>query len=300
MRRKNDILWKGIMEIVFEDFLRFVYPDADRLFDWEKGFEFLDKELGEMYPEPEKKTATCFVDKLVRMTLRDGSETLFLLHVEVQGETKKQNQFAERMFRYFYRIFDRYRKPVTSIAIFTGSDGKRLPNTFTYEFLGTRLTYQYNALRILDYGDEELAKSDNHFALTMLAAKQALLKGRDLDEKLLKGKLFVFRKLYEKGIFGRQKMEAILSFLGNYVKFEKPETYCKFEEEVGKITGKRNTMDIFEQVAEMRKEEGKREMTRKFVENLLVNTRHSIQKIAELADVKVSFVKRVKKEKQAK
>ena len=28
MRRKDDILWKGILEDVFEDFLRFLSPDA--------------------------------------------------------------------------------------------------------------------------------------------------------------------------------------------------------------------------------------------------------------------------------
>jgi hypothetical protein len=29
MRRKNDILWKGIPTEVFEDLLRFVFPDVD-------------------------------------------------------------------------------------------------------------------------------------------------------------------------------------------------------------------------------------------------------------------------------
>jgi hypothetical protein len=39
----KDILWKGIIEDLFSDFLRFFYPDADELFDMEKGFDFLDK-----------------------------------------------------------------------------------------------------------------------------------------------------------------------------------------------------------------------------------------------------------------
>jgi hypothetical protein len=72
MRRNNDILWKGVLEGVFDDFLRFVYPDAEQAFDMDRGFEFLDKELAEMYPEPEKKAATRLVDQLVKIFRKDG------------------------------------------------------------------------------------------------------------------------------------------------------------------------------------------------------------------------------------
>ena len=43
IRRQNDILWKGMLEGVFDDLLRFVFPKADRIFDLEHGFDFLDK-----------------------------------------------------------------------------------------------------------------------------------------------------------------------------------------------------------------------------------------------------------------
>jgi hypothetical protein len=33
LRRKNDILWKGMLEEVFDDLLRFVFPRADRIFE---------------------------------------------------------------------------------------------------------------------------------------------------------------------------------------------------------------------------------------------------------------------------
>jgi hypothetical protein len=39
MRRKNDILWKGIIEEVFDDLLRFIFPEADKVFDIGRGFE---------------------------------------------------------------------------------------------------------------------------------------------------------------------------------------------------------------------------------------------------------------------
>ncbi|MCS3797369.1 hypothetical protein [Niastella sp. OAS944] len=39
--RKSDILWKVILEEVFADLLRFIYSDADQVYDMERGFRFL-------------------------------------------------------------------------------------------------------------------------------------------------------------------------------------------------------------------------------------------------------------------
>ena len=49
----KDILWKGIIEDLFADFLRFFYERADEVFDMDQGFAFLDKELGQLYPGEE-------------------------------------------------------------------------------------------------------------------------------------------------------------------------------------------------------------------------------------------------------
>ena len=233
-----------------------------------------------------------------------------MVHIEVQGQTKRNDRclFGERMFRYFYRCYDKYRKPIAAIAIFCGPDGKKLPGKFEYEFLNTRLEYQYNRLCILDYSDKELAESRNPFAWVVLAAKNALLKGKHLDERLLQGKLFVFRKLYENGVFEKQKLQAILTFLKNYVRFEDSDLIHIFNKEVDKITGKENTMDIFEQVAEMRWEEGKEEGLKegraaekeRSVRLFLASTDFSVEKIAELHKVRVSYVKKLSKEVRGK
>lgn len=94
---RKDVLWKGMLEVVFEDFLRFFFPDADNLYDFERGFVFLDKELGEMYPEPDKEMDTRYVDKLVKVYRKDGGESWLLLHVEVQGY--HDLLFPQRMFK---------------------------------------------------------------------------------------------------------------------------------------------------------------------------------------------------------
>ena len=127
---KKDILWKGIVEAVFDDLLRFVFPKADELFDMKRRFTFMDKELAELYPQPEKPSSTRIADKLVQVYRRDGRREFLLIHLEVQG--KAERDFPERMFRYFYRIIDCYRRPVTAVAIFTGEDGHRIPDRYVY------------------------------------------------------------------------------------------------------------------------------------------------------------------------
>jgi hypothetical protein len=50
-RGKNDMLLKSAFEEAFPDFLRFRIVDADKIFDMQRGFEFMDKELLEIMPE---------------------------------------------------------------------------------------------------------------------------------------------------------------------------------------------------------------------------------------------------------
>jgi len=289
MRRKNDLLWKGMLEEIFDDLLRFIFPGAEQVFDMQRGFEFLDKELSEMYPEPAKAARTRFVDKLVKAFRKDGSEEWLLIHVEVQGHMDRF--FAERMFRYYYRIFDRYRKPVTALAIFTGADSKAMPQRYEHSFMGTSLIYGYNTFRIMDYSDEELSASPNPFALVVLAAKGALLAGKIPEKELLEHKLLVAKVLLANHHLSKRKIAGILTFLNNSILFEEQETNSIFVQQIDKITGKNNAMGIFEQLAEIRVEE----MRENIVKNLLASTDFTPEKIASLVNVNTDFVMGVKK-----
>jgi hypothetical protein len=306
--RKSDILWKVVMEEVFDDLLRFIFPDADQVYNLERGFEFLEKELAELYPEPIKETDTRFADKLVRVFTREGQEEWVLCHIEVQGETKSKDRplFAERMFRYFYRIWDRYQKPVLAVAIFTGPDGKIMPERFEYEYRNTRLLYDYPTRCILDYTDSELEESDNPFAQVLLTAKTSLLERKLSDLELLDRKVLIANTLLDKG-FNERKVNAVLIFLENYVLFEKKEMNRIFRERI-QSHDKNNIMGINEYVKMVAKEEGleqgrmeERESNhRVFVENLLKGSDFSVEKIASLANVTVELVNQIKGELNGK
>jgi hypothetical protein len=85
-QRKSDILWKVVMEEVFADLLRFIFPDADKVYDMERGFEFVDKELAELNPQPDEAKDSRFADKLVKVYHRDGTEECVLLFLQVRME----------------------------------------------------------------------------------------------------------------------------------------------------------------------------------------------------------------------
>jgi len=71
--KRDDTLWKAILENIFDDFLRFFFSDADIEFDMPKGFHFLDKELEQIFPV-EQITTPKFVDKLVKIFTKDNHE----------------------------------------------------------------------------------------------------------------------------------------------------------------------------------------------------------------------------------
>jgi len=108
-------------------------------------------------------------------------------------------------------------------------------------------------LCITDYSDEDLAASDNPFAVVLI---------------------------------------------NNYVQFKKPENNRIFSEETDKKTGKTNTMGILEQLIEIKSQEamekGLEEGNKKAVKAYLNNTEFSVEKIASLVDVPVSFVEQLK------
>jgi predicted transposase/invertase (TIGR01784 family) len=265
MRRKDDILWKGILEDVFDDFLCFLNPEAAEVFDFDKGFEFLDKELEQVFPPENNEYSPKVIDKLVKVFTKAGKEEWILVHVEVQGQYQKD--FASRMYTYFYRILDKYQKPIVAYAIFTEANTKVRPDHFAIDFMGTSLRYTFNTYKIASQSDEALQASDNPFGLVVLTAKAALA-GKDLkssrerDELLLNLKLNLTRLLLAKQI-GKEKIRVLMNFLRYYIRFENQDINTKFEQQVEILTGRSNTMGIEELLLDRAEKKGEKKGERK-------------------------------------
>lgn len=105
--------WKLVLETYLQDFFAFFFPDILVQIDWSKPHEFLDKEFQQVVREAE--LGKRLVDKLVKIWRHDGEEAWVLVHVEVQSQ--EESGFAERMYVYNYRIYDRYNHQVASLAV---------------------------------------------------------------------------------------------------------------------------------------------------------------------------------------
>src|SRR5688572_23238702 len=162
-----DSPWKGAVEHYFNDCLAFFFPQAAAEIDWSRGYEFLDKELQQVVPEAELGRRT--VDKLVKVWQRTGDEAWVLIHLEVQSQVEAE--FAERMYVYHYRLFDRYRRRIASLAILGDERPKWRPESYGYELWGCRIRLEFPTIKLLAYKAQwaELEQSRNPFAVLVMA-----------------------------------------------------------------------------------------------------------------------------------
>lgn len=255
--RQADILWKGLLEDVFEDLLLFLVPDVEKEFDLKRGFEFLNQELDQLFPPEGNEYRPMIIDKLVKIFKKDGKEEWVLVHLEVQDNYA--SNFNERMFSYFVRIFDKYRKPVTAFAILTEATSKIRSDSYEIACMGTHLVYRFNVFKIADQDERKLRASNNPFALAVLIAKMALtgkrLKKEDRDGFLLEIKIRLAKELLAKSI-DKDKIRILMRFLTYYVRFTDEEKNIIFEQELAYLTERSTTMGLEELLLDIAKKEG--------------------------------------------
>lgn len=162
-----DSPWKEAIEYFFDDFMGFYFPEAHAQIDWAQPASFLEQELRAVVRDAD--IGKRVVDKLVRVTRLGGSEEWLYLHLEIQGQ--EQAGFAERMFVYHSRLFDRYRKPIASLALLADDRLGWRPAGYVHEALGCRLSLGFPVAKLLDWSGSEarLEDSRNPFAALTLA-----------------------------------------------------------------------------------------------------------------------------------
>jgi hypothetical protein len=191
-----DSPWKIALEQYFEPFMAFFFPQAHADIDWDRGYEFCDKELQQVVRDAE--LGRRWVDKLVKLYRRDGEETWILVHIEIQSQ--EESLFPRRMFVYNYRLFDRYKRVVVSLAILGDERSTWRPDRFGYQLWGCQVGFQFPIVKLLDYKQqwEMLETSDNPFATVVMAHLKAQETRYDESDRK-SWKLYLTRRLYEKG-----------------------------------------------------------------------------------------------------
>ncbi len=76
-----DSLWKETLNIYLKQFTKLCYSEVYKDIDWSRGYESLDTKLQEIIRDAE--TGRRFADKLLKVWLHSGEETVVLIHIEV-------------------------------------------------------------------------------------------------------------------------------------------------------------------------------------------------------------------------
>lgn len=204
-----DSPWKDVLDGYFADFMALFLPDAHADIDWSRGWESLDQELSQITPDAD--TGKRLADKLIKVWRGDGAEQWVYVHVEVQSQ--RDSELPERMFVYHYRLFDRYRASIVSVAVL-GDDSRRWrPDEHRFALWGCERQLRYPVIKLLDYEAERAAleESANPFAVMVLAHLDTSRTRRD-PEARRRRKLALVKSLYNKG-FKRSDVLALFRFI---------------------------------------------------------------------------------------
>ncbi len=206
---KSDSAWKDILEALFPEFLEFFFPVLHREIDWEKGFVFLDKELQKIIRS--SRTGRRIVDKLVKVFLLNGEEKILLIHIEIQGSPEKN--FAERMYIYNYRIFDKFRNEVITLAILSDTNPEFREHTYRVSRAGFELLFKFPVIKLIDFkGKEgELATCENPFAIVVRTFLKTVATQGAAQERYSWKKSFLL-ELYQRGL-SRETIWALYKFI---------------------------------------------------------------------------------------
>lgn len=163
----HDSPWKVALEVRFPEFLALLFPHIHPEIDWQRGYQFLDKELQQVTPDANEGRR--YADKLTRVHTLKGGETWVLIHVEVQGEPERA--FSQRMYTYHYRLLDRYGVDVVSLAVLADTRKSFRPTHYRRSRWGCELDFRFPVAKLLDWNARwaELEASDNVFALVVMA-----------------------------------------------------------------------------------------------------------------------------------
>ncbi|BAZ08289.1 hypothetical protein NIES4071_00940 [Calothrix sp. NIES-4071] len=287
-----DSPWKDILQTYFEDFMLFFFPNAHREIDWTKQVEFLDKELEEITKDAE--IGRRFADKLVQVHLKNGEEGLLLIHVEVQAQ--EESEFEVRMFIYNFRIYNKYKKKVISVAVLGDDNPNWRPSVFNYSLFGCTLFFEYPIIKLLDYQQQqsELSTNPNPFA-TVIMAHLAAMNTRSDRTARKQQKLALVQQLYSTG-YTEQQVIDLFAFL-DWMLTLPPNLEAEFKLEVEQLED-RQSMKYVTSIERSGIEKGKKELVTRLLNRRLGNiddqklsviSSLSVEQLDELGEALLDF-----------
>lgn len=103
-------VWKSMLEAFGIEVVELLFPEIFNEIAWELRTESFDQELFEIQKVLDQDSAEKIIsDKIIKVRLKNQNSKILFIHVEIQCYSSEEDVFGERMFRYFCRIWDKFR-----------------------------------------------------------------------------------------------------------------------------------------------------------------------------------------------
>ena len=158
---KHDQLHKELIKTFFKEFIEAFFPEVHETLD----FESIQPISEEVHTDLiEGKTRR--LDIVVETRLK-GTDVVVIVHIEPQSYI--QRNFHERMFHYFSLLYNKYRKPIIPIAVFSYEENWEKDHyIMAFPFFHV-LTFRYMAVHLRKKNWRDYILSDNPVAAALLS-----------------------------------------------------------------------------------------------------------------------------------
>ncbi|MEL6166273.1 MAG: transposase [Cyanobacteria bacterium J06628_3] len=117
------------------------------------------------------------------------------------------------MFIYHYRLFDRHKTKVISLAVLADEQPNWRPSSYGYSLGECRLSLEFPVVKLLDYESQwqTLEQTTNPFSIVVMAHLRTKATNQN-PESRLQWKLRLVRMLFEKG-YSREEIIGLFRFI---------------------------------------------------------------------------------------
>ena len=184
---------------------------------------------------------------------RDGSGEWILIHAEVQAQ--RDDALAERMFRYYYRILDRFQLPVVSVAVLADPHPAWKPSRYERRECGCDLSFDFPICKLSEIDLTPWLEAGNPVARVIAAHRVAQASGGDSTGRRT-GKLALVRSLLNSGL-SESKVWEVLRLIHWLLALPAPEELT-FRQELRKLQ-QETSMPYISTYDRLVREEGRQE-----------------------------------------
>ncbi|WP_051359562.1 hypothetical protein [Paucisalibacillus globulus] len=250
----HDQLFKELIHHFFEEFLEAFFPQVHQHIDFTTITALSEEMFTDLF-EGESRRADIVIE-----AKHKGEDTMLIIHVEPQSYPQSKPPFHERMYLYYSLLYNRNRKPILPIAVFSYDENRTEKDEFNIKFPYFHvLKFNFLKVELRKTNWREYIESNNPVAAALLS------KMGFTEEERVQVRLEFLRMMTSMEL-NPAKERLIFGFFERYLKLNEKEEAILMEnikhlEEADKI------MELPISWEEKGKKEEKKNIARTMLEN---------------------------------